>query len=532
MTLTGSHWIGGEPSNEGRDVFHGTNPTTGEDLETAYRDATPAEIDRACRAAELAVEGYGSKTPQDRAAFLDAIAANLEGLGDELIQTAMAETGLPEKRLLGERGRTMGQLRMFAEMLREGSWVDAVIDTAMPDRKPLPKPDARRMNVPLGPVVVFGASNFPLAFSVAGGDTASALAAGCPVVVKGHPAHPGTSELAGRAMADAAAKTAMPPGTVSLVHGKSHQVGGLLVDHPVVRAVAFTGSPKGGRALMERAMQRPIPIPVFAEMGSANPVFVLPGAMAERGDEIASGMANSVVLDTGQFCTCPGISIGIAGDAQSAFVTRQADALAKMPVGTMVHSSILAGYQQGLAEVTGIEGVTVRAQAEGDGAHVSTAAAAVLLEADVGTFLNNPRLQHEVYGPASVTVTAESAADLVKIAQSLDGHLTATVMATDADLLEHGELLKVLSRKVGRLIVNGYPTGVEVCHAMVHGGPWPAASDPRTTSVGSASMQRFARPLCYQDMPDASLPAALQNSNPQGLWRVVNGERSQGKVSG
>ncbi|MGH9464308.1 MAG: aldehyde dehydrogenase (NADP(+)), partial [Thermoanaerobaculia bacterium] len=435
-----------------------------------------------------------------------------------------AETALPRARLEAERARTVGQLRLFAEVVREGSWVEARIDCGDPAHRP-PRPDLRRMLVPLGPVAVFGASNFPLAFSVAGGDTASALAAGCPVVVKAHPAHPGTSELVAGALLAAAGCSGMPDGVVSLVHGAATRVGERLVTHPAIRAVAFTGSHRGGRALFDLSARRPTPIPVYAEMGSANPVFILPRALAERGAAIAEGLAESVLRGAGQFCTNPWLTMLPArtADAES-FLGRATTLLAAAPAGTTVHPGIATGYEAALAEVTAIPGVTTLARSEDESAWPATAARAALLRADAKTWLAHPRLGQEIYGPATLAVVCEDREELLAVARGLEGHLTATVHGTAEELLEYADLVSVLRDKVGRLIFNGYPTGVEVCHAMQHGGPYPATTDSRSTSVGSAAISRFARPVCWQDFPDSSLPPELQSANPRGIWRLVDGE--------
>ena len=503
-------------------TFFAVNPATGEPLEPMYAEATSDEIDQAVREAEAAFVLYRKKSGTEKAAFLEGIAAEIMALGDALIHRCMAETGLPEGRLRGERGRTVNQLKLFADLLREGSWVDARIDTALPDRQPVPRPDIRQIHIPLGPVGIFGAGNFPLAFSVAGGDTASALAAGCSVVVKAHPAHPGTSGLVGSAITKAARETGMPPGVFSLVQGASVAVGMAVVRHPLIKAIGFTGSFRGGKAIFDAAVRRPEPIPVYAEMGSVNPIFLLPGALATRGETIAQGLAQSVALGGGQFCTNPGVVVSLASEAADRFLEHTGRHLATLAPGTMLTESIRAAYDAGIARMTAIEGVDVVARGSSDDGFCT--GTAYLLKTTTALFLNHPHLAEEVFGPSTIVVTARDKEDLLALAANLAGHLTATVHGTAQDLKTHADLLDMLERKVGRLIVNGFPTGVEVCPAMNHGGPFPATTATGTTSVGTAAIRRFARPLCYQDVPPAQLPDALKDENPLGIWRLVNGQ--------
>ncbi len=521
--LTGANLIGLRESREGAVGFRGQDPITGAALDPEFAEATPEEAEAAARAAEDAFEAYAAIPAPGRAAFLRAIAARIEDLGDTLLERAEAETALPRPRLTGERARTANQARLFADVVDEGSWVDARIDRALPDRQPLPRPDVRRLLVPLGPVAVFGASNFPLAFSVAGGDTVSALAAGCPVVAKAHPAHPGTSELAARAILDAARETEMPDGVFSLVHGPSPAVGQALVTSAAIQAVGFTGSFRGGKALFDAAARRARPIPVFAEMGSANPVFVLPGALAARGTAIAEALAASVTLGCGQFCTSPGLVFLPPGARSEAFLEDLSARLGVAPAGTMVHAGIKAAYDADLKEVAALPGVTVAARGTARGPHADTEAQAALLVIDRSAWASQPRLGEEVYGPATLAVRCESPDALIEAARALGGHLTATVHATEDELAANPELLGVLRGKAGRLLVGGVPTGVEVSPAMHHGGPWPATSDARATSVGTAAILRFARPVCFQNVPDSALPEELRNANPRGLWRLVDG---------
>nr|XP_061797958.1 alpha-ketoglutaric semialdehyde dehydrogenase 2-like [Nerophis lumbriciformis] len=527
MELHGKHLLGGTTSAAGELTLTAIDPATGEELAPSFAEATSAEIDRAAELAGGVAPAYAALEPERRADFLDQIGEQILGLGNTLLKRAAAETALPAGRLTGERGRTVGQLRQFAALIREGSWVEAIIDQALPQRQPLPRPDLRRMLIPLGPVAVFGASNFPLAFSVAGGDTASVLAAGCPVVVKAHPAHPGTSELVGRAIVEAARTTGMPNGVFSMVHGAGHEVGAALVEHPQIQAVGFTGSLRGGRALFDLAASRSRPIPVYAEMGSANPVFVLPGAVAERGAAIAEGLAGSVTLGAGQFCTNPGLTVVLGDSAADQLVNRAAELLGEAGPLTVVHPSIRQGFEDALAEVTAIDGVEVVSRSEKAASHSQTDARATLLRTDGSCFLAHPRLGEEVYGPATLAVRCTDREQLLRVAEGLDGHLTATIHGTDQDLQRYGDLLTILRRKAGRLIWNGYPTGVEVAPAMQHGGPYPATTDPRSTSVGTAAIQRFARPVCYQDFPQLALPAELRDDNPSGIWRQIDGQPSQ-----
>jgi alpha-ketoglutaric semialdehyde dehydrogenase len=503
-------------------TFHGRDPLTGALLEPPYVDATLDDIDAACRRAEDAAPAYAALPAARRAQLLRAIADALEAQGAPLVARARAETGLPLPRLEGERGRTTAQLRLFAEVVDDGSWVEARIDRALPERKP-ERPDIRRMLHPLGPVAVFGASNFPLAFSVAGGDTASALAAGCPVVVKAHPAHPGTSDLAGEAIRTACAATQMPDGVFGMVQGAGADVGGALVEHPAIRAVAFTGSLRGGRALFDIAARRPSPVPFYGELGSANPVFVLPTAMAARGAQIAAGLVASVTLGSGQFCTNPGLAFLDGSSAADAFLQRVCELVAAAPAGTMVHEGIRAAFDADVAKVAALDGVALAAQGNAAADPRTAAARTALFVADGAAYLRHERLAAEIYGPATVAVRCADRAQLLDIARSLTGHLTATLHADGDDLAAYADLVDILRTKVGRLVVNGFPTGVEVSHAMHHGGPYPAATDPRATSVGSAAIARFVRPVCYQGFPDAALPVELRRANERGIFRLVDG---------
>ncbi len=497
------------------------NPITG-----AFDEASVEHVGTALEAAERAFEHYRTVPADQRAALLDQIAVEIQALGDQLLAVAHAETALPiAERLAGERARTIKQLRLFADLAREGSWVDARIDRANPLQKP-PRPDIRRMLVPIGPVAVFSASNFPLAFSVAGTDTASALAAGCPVIVKGHPAHPATSELTARAVALAIEKTGLPAGLFSLLQSTRNDIAIALVRHPLTRAVAFTGSLVAGRALFDAGASRPDPIPVYAEMGSVNPVFLLPAALDDRADAIAEGLAQSVTLGVGQFCTCPGIAAGIQGASFERFVARLEALMANGPPATMLYPRILRSYQTGLQQLSAIAGVrTVRG--EGVAGDADAQAWPALFVTDARTFLAHRELRHEVFGPSTVLVRCDSPEQLADVARGLDGQLTATIHGTESNLTEHAALVSALERKAGRLVVNGFPTGVEVCSAMQHGGPYPATTDARSTSVGTAAIDRFARPVAYQNFPASALPPELQDANPRQLWRSVDGEKTR-----
>jgi NADP-dependent aldehyde dehydrogenase len=521
--LTGQNFIGKTASAAGAPLLRAIDPSSSERLEPGFHEASDGEVDRAVELAHGAFPAYRAKSAEERASFLEQAADEILGLGDGLIARSRAETGLPEARLASERGRTANQLRMFATVIREGSWVGARIDRPDPARKPIPKPDLRRVLIPIGPVAVFGASNFPLAFSVAGGDTASALAAGCPVIVKAHPAHPGTSEMVLRAMLEAAGKSGMPDGVISLLHGSKNETGLRLVRHRLVRAVGFTGSLRGGRALFDAAASRPEPIPVYAEMGSANPVFVLPGALRERAGALAEGLHQSVTLGVGQFCTNPGLVVGVTDAGLENLVDRLRDLIRATPPGTMLHEGIRQGYDQGARRLEETRGVTAVASSSSAPEPRRTEAVARVYATEVRTFLEKPELEDEVFGPSTLIVRCGAREDLEEVATRLHGHLTATIHGTAEDLEEHRRLISILETKVGRILFNGFPTGVEVGHATQHGGPYPATTDPRSTSVGTAAIERFARPICYQNWPDAALPVELRSRNERGIWRLVDG---------
>ncbi len=520
--LTGAMLIGGSEVRGGKGEIRAVDPRTGQALEPVYGLGGADEVDHAAELAWAAFASYRDIDPGHRAAFLDAIAANIEALGDVLVDRVVAETGLPPARVGSERARTCAQLRLFAKVVREGSWLGVRVDPARPDRTPLPRPDLRQRRIPLGPVAVFGASNFPLAFSVAGGDTASALAAGAPVIVKAHSAHPGTSELVGRAVQAAVRQHGLPEGTFSLLFGDGPGLGTDLVTHPRVRAVGFTGSRTGGLALAAAAAVRPRPIPVYAEMSSVNPVFVLPAALAERGAALGTALVGSMTIGVGQLCTSPGLVFVADGDGFAEFLAAATEAVRAVPAAPMLTASIHAAFNAGLERLRDAGGVTLDARGDGDDT-IAAAGRAGLFVTDAATFLANPALHEEVFGAASLIVRVADDGQLAQIVERLDGQLTATVHAAAGDHEQARRLLPLLELVAGRIVFNGWPTGVEVGHAVVHGGPFPATSDSRTTSVGTLAIDRFLRPVSYQDVPVDLLPRALADDNPLGLWRRVDG---------
>lgn len=524
MPVTGCMLIGRERVAGTAGSFQATDPASGVSLAPIFGGATPQMLDRACALAAESFDMYRETALAARAAFLEVIAENILDLGDELIARGIAETGLPRARLEGERQRTMDQLRLFAQVVREGSFLEPRLDTPLSSRRPLPRPDLRLRQVAVGPVAVFGASNFPLAFSVAGGDTASALAAGCPVIVKAHNAHPGVSELVGAAVQRAVGGCGLPEGVFSMLFGVDTQLGAALVADPRIKGVGFTGSRAGGTALMRIAAQRPEPISIHAEMSSVNPVFLLPGALAARGPAIAKAFVAALNLGAGQFCTNPGLLIALEGPELDSFIPLAAAEVRGSAAAAMLASHIHRAYETGLARLCATAGVTEAARGErAEGCRSQTA----LLIAGAETVLAEKRLQEELFGPASLLVRCRDTAQLREIAESLEGQLTACVHMEAADLGMARLLLPVLERKAGRVLFNSFPTGVEVSHAMVHGGPYPATSDPRFTSVGTLAIRRFLRPVCYQDVPAALLPQSLQDGNPLGLWRLRDGRPDQ-----
>ncbi|WP_423358418.1 aldehyde dehydrogenase (NADP(+)) [Pseudomonas citronellolis] len=523
MNLTGSMLIGQQAVAGRREATRAIDPATNEPLQPPYAGGTGEQVEQACALAWAAFDRYRETSLEARAGFLETIAEEIEALGEQLIERAMAETGLPRQRIQGERGRTCQQLRTFARTVRAGEWLDVRVDRALPERQPLPRPDLRQRQVPLGPVAVFGASNFPLAFSVAGGDTASALAAGCPVVVKAHGAHPGTSELVGRAVARAVARCALPDGVFSLLFGSGREVGTALVADPRIKAVGFTGSRSGGLALCRVAQARPEPIPVYAEMSSINPVFLFPAALQTRCEALAQGFVASLTQGAGQFCTNPGLVVARQGTALERFIAAAAERVRCSPAQTMLTPGIFQAFEAGVAALVGQAQARVLAKGlEGEGPNQGQAH---LFATRAQAFLAEPALQAEVFGAASLIVECADDEQVRQVAEHLEGQLTATLHLDEADLDSARALLPTLERKAGRLLVNGWPTGVEVCDAMVHGGPFPATSDTRTTSVGTAAILRFLRPVCYQDFPDALLPAALRHGNPLQLRRLLDGQR-------
>ena len=486
-------------------------------------------MNRALELADAAAVQLRSFEAERVVDFLLAVREEISGIGDGLIERADQETALGFERLRGERERTLNQIKLFADIVKEGSWVDARVDTALPDRKPLPRPDIRRMLQAIGPVAVFGASNFPLAFSVAGGDTISAFAAGNPVVVKAHPAHPGTSELVGDAIARAVKARSMPEGTFSMLHSKAPEVSLALTRHPLTRAVGFTGSQRAGRALFDAAAQRPEPIPVYAEMGSVNPVFVLPDVLKSKGPGIADGLFRSVSLGVGQFCTSPGLVFGVESGSFREFREKLIEAFEQASPGTMLNPAISKGYAEKLKSVAGVNRVETHAAARASDPQRTEGQPGVFVT-DSETWRRNKELHEEIFGPATVVVHCGSHAELLEAARTLEGSLTATIHGTAEELGKNAELINMLSRKAGRLIFNGFPTGVEVGYAMHHGGPYPATTDEKFTSVGAAGIYRFARPVCYQGFPESQLPAELQNANPRNIWRTIDGPATRDPI--
>jgi NADP-dependent aldehyde dehydrogenase len=515
--LTGRNLVAG-CWRQGADYFFALDAGSGAPLAPPFAQGTAQDIADACAAAAAAQPIYAALPLATRAAFLRLVADRIDALGDTLTQRAMLESRLPQARLNGERGRTVGQLRLFADEVENGGWQGLRIDHAQPDRAPLPKPDLRMRKIPLGPVAVFGASNFPLAFSVAGGDTASALAAGCCVVVKGHPAHPGTSELVAGAILDAIHEAGLPEGVFSLIGGTDYALGEALVKDPRITAVGFTGSRSGGLALMGHAAARPLPIPVYAEMSSVNPVVLMPARMEEAAESLAGAYVGSLSLGAGQFCTNPGIVLAVSGEATTRFIAAVAEALAAIPAQTMLTPGIQSAYANGIAAIAAQGAALVGTGAEGAGtdgqAHVFTVS---------GTdFRTNPALGQEVFGPSSIIVTCADVEEIAAILAGMEGQLTATLHMTPADYPAARALVPILEQRAGRIIANAWPTGVEVTHAMVHGGPFPATSDGRSTSVGTLAIERFLRPVSYQDMPAALLPKALLDG-PSAMLRRIDG---------
>ncbi len=535
MPLTGRSILGYSSAEARGASFRATNPATGESIQPPFYSASVEDVNRAALLAERAFGDWSRASGKTKGVLLRKIAENIEALKDELVARVSEETALPVPRIKSELFRTSSQLRLFAQLVEEGSWVIARIDRADPNRAPIPKPDIRSLWHAIGPVAVFCASNFPLAFSVAGGDTASALAAGNPVVVKAHGAHPGTAEMVGEAIRNAARESGAPEGIFSLLFDSGIEVGVSLVKHPSIKAVGFTGSREGGRALMDAAASRPEPIPVFAEMSSINPVFILPGAMRQRSSEIAKGAHVSVTLGAGQFCTKPGVIVTAADAANAGKNEEFAAALRElMRAGgdfTLLNSRIHQSYISNTKVRANQHGISKVSQPDASPASDGFRVAPVLFETTATAFTHDAKLHAEIFGPSTVLISNSSRDELLQLARSLEGHLTATLHGTEEDLREYADLIAILESKVGRLIFNGYPTGVEVCHAMVHGGPYPATSDGRTTSVGTQAIYRFARLVCFQNFPNASLPDELKDENPLKIWRMIDGEQTRDPIS-
>ena len=501
--------------------FRSVAAATGEPTGPAFAVDGPAQVDAACAAAAAAFDTYRATGREERAAFLETIAAEILAIGDELIEAAMVESGLPRARLEGERGRTVGQLRLFADVVRKGAWQQLRIDPALPDRQPLPRPDLRLRMIPVGPVAVFGASNFPLAFSTAGGDTASALAAGCPVVVKGHPAHPRTGALVAAAITRAVAASGLPAGVFGHLVGPSNDLGAALVQDPRIAAVGFTGSRGGGLALVRLAQSREVPIPVYAEMSSINPVLLLPEALNARGSALGTAFVGSLTMGAGQFCTNPGLVLAIAGEGLEAFLAAATEATRAAAAQTMLTGGICKAYQSGVAALEAMPGVEKLAKGLAGAAMQGHAA---LFRTTAQAFLADKAMGHEVFGASSIVVVCRDEAELASVLKGLEGQLTATLHMDSGDEALAARLLPVLETKAGRILANGWPTGVEVCHAMVHGGPFPATSDPRTTSVGSLAIDRFLRPVSYQNLGPAVLPPELRDdARGDGAPRLIDG---------
>ncbi|MBK1828542.1 aldehyde dehydrogenase (NADP(+)) [Haloferula rosea] len=519
-TIQGKSIIGYSRSGGGGSTSSAVNPASGQKLDPEFHAPSESEVEQAVLLAERAFPVFSSMSGKKRAGFLRAIAAEIESAVDQIAERGPLETGLPEARMRGETARTTGQLRMFADLIEEGSWVDARIEHAQPDRAPLPKPDLRSMQRPLGPVAVFCASNFPLAFSVAGGDTAAALAAGCPVLVKAHSSHPGIAEIVGDCVVRAAQATDMPEGVFSLLYGSGRDVGMSLVKHPVVQAVGFTGSRSGGLALMDAAANRPQPIPVYAEMSSVNPVVLMPKAVDARGEALAEGLFGSLTLGAGQFCTNPGLVFLPDGHGE-AFLAKLKELIEVAPSAVMLNSGICQAFKDATESFGETEGVETVAHAFTK--QVEERAVPVVFSVNVRRFLEEARLHGEMFGPGTLIVRG-SMDEIEATIPELEGQLTATVHGTEEEIAERPGLIGALERRAGRLIFNGFPTGVEVCPSMVHGGPFPSTSDGRSTSVGTMAIHRFCRPVAWQGFPAAALPEELRDGNPLGIQRMVDGE--------
>lgn len=526
--ITGKNYIGSQLKASGTKTIKTFNPQLNEENPWVFTEATADEIEEAVALANKAFSSYRKCSGLEKANFLNAIADEILALGDDLLVQYSSESGFPRGRAEGERGRMIGQLRAFATMLTEGSWVQATIDTAIADRQPAPKEDLRKMLVPLGPIVVFGSSNFPFAFSTAGGDTASALASGCPVIVKSHSMHIGTGEMIASAIIKAAQKTNMPEGVFSNLIGGGRTLGTSLVKHPLVKGVGFTGSILAGRALFDLAAQRAEPIPVFAEMGSVNPVVLLPNALKENSQKWATAYAGSITLGAGQFCTNPGLLLAIKGTDLNQFSEALATAIENIAPSCMLHASMQNDFEKGTIKMEEQNGVSKVAQYQGE--VQANFGRQTVLKVDGSTFLKNKSLSHEVFGPFSMIVECDDEAQLVQIINQLDGQLTGTIIGEDHELKQHHDVVAAMQNRVGRIIFNGVPTGVEVCPAMIHGGPYPASSDSRFTAVGIHSVYRWVRPFSYQNWPNDLLPAELQNENPLKILRTINNQPTLSQI--
>ena len=526
--ITGKNYIGNQLSAEGNKVFNTFNPMLNKENKWAITEASTDEVNQAVELAAKAFKSYSKISGAKKAEFLKAIAKEIEALGDQLLEVYTAESGLPNGRAVGERDRTIGQLLAFANHIETGDWVDATIDTAQPERQPMAKVDLRKMNVALGPVVVFGASNFPLAFSTAGGDTAAALAAGCPVIVKSHPMHAGTGELIASAVIKAAESTGMPNGVFSNLNSSGIEVGQLLVQHPKIKAVGFTGSMKGGRALFDLAVKREEPIPVLAEMGSVNPVVLLPKALSDKAASIAKTYAGSITIGAGQFCTNPGLILGVKSEGLTTFVNILAEEIVKIEPSCMLHPNIVRAYEANKAIALSQSGLEVLGGYENE---ISANYDRQVVNTVEGqTFLSNPTLHHEVFGSFSLVVQCENVVQLETIISKLERQLTGTVISESNEIADYSGIVSNLQNRVGRIIFNGVPTGVEVCASMNHGGPYPASTDSRFTAVGVDSIKRWVRPFSFQDWPNNLLPDALKNENPLGLLRIVNNSKTTDRI--
>jgi alpha-ketoglutaric semialdehyde dehydrogenase len=518
---TGKNYIGNSLSAKGAITFKTFNPILNIENELTFYEASNDELEEAVNLASIAFKEFRKTTGKQKALFLNTIADEILALDDLLIETYCSETGLPAGRAKGERGRTIGQLRNFANLVAEGSWVEASIDTADPERTPAPKPDLRKMLIPLGPIVVFGASNFPLAYSTAGGDTAAAFAAGCPVIVKSHPMHAGTGELVASAIVKATMATGMPNGVFSNLNSSGIAVGVDLVKHPKVKAVGFTGSIKGGRALLDLAAKREEPIPVFAEMGSVNPVVILPEALHKNGKNLAKTYAGSITLGTGQFCTNPGLLLGIKSAELTAFIQNLGKEILQIQPSVMLHPTIIGAYEANKDNTIAQNNIEVVAQYNDE--VQPNFAQQVITTVEGQTFLDNSSLHQEVFGPFSMVVQCKDTRQLEEIISQLEGQLTGTIIAENDEIVSHSKIIEALQNRVGRIIYNGVPTGVEVSPSMVHGGPYPSSTDSRFTAVGINSIKRWVRPFSFQDWPNSLLPDELKDENPLGISRHEDG---------